>query len=98
MEQSVTGCKDCPYFLPEGAHYNFACGHPKSPVKYGIWDNGNFIELPYQIVPDNLYQADGYSVSFRTEPLEIKESKEFEPITPDWCPLNKEPITIIKQP
>jgi hypothetical protein len=24
------------------------------------------------------------------------ESKDFVPITPNWCPLNKEPITIEK--
>lgn len=27
----------------------------------------------------------------------IPQEERFMPITPDWCPLNKESITIIKQ-
>ncbi len=26
-----------------------------------------------------------------------KDDKDYDPITPDWCPLNKEPITITKE-
>lgn len=94
MEHKITGCTDCPYYFSECS--SPCCLHPNRPVKYGIWNNGRFIELPYQIAPDNLYQADGYSISLKTEPLEIKQDENFKPITPDWCPLNTEPITIIK--
>lgn len=28
---------------------------------------------------------------------EIEDDKDYNPVTPDWCPLNKEPIIIIKE-
>lgn len=34
------------------------------------------------------------SIDINNEPIE--DDKNYNPITPDWCPLNSEPITIIK--
>ena len=85
MEFLVTGCKDCP-MLDSGAHHEYQCFcmHPKSPKQF--LDREDY---------EN-YEKERHTIS-QIEVDEDWDRKPFHiPITPDWCPLNKESITIIK--
>ena len=86
-EHAVTGCVDCPMFN-DGQKYEYeaTCKHPLAPPQFFDRDN------------QDAKMGD-------VKRIEIGESGEYWtksfyyfPITPDWCPLKKEPITIIFKP
>lgn len=68
--------------------------------EFGLWESGNFTKLPFES-PEGLYSLDTpngrYSVSLAKRQFQFEYDNDFEPKTPDWCPLNKEPITITKE-
>jgi len=82
MEHIVTGCKDCPLYK-DGVNYEYAhyCNHPKSPQTVNLFTAEPKIEL----TAEQKKRESGY------------EYTVVHPVTPDWCPLNSEPITIIKK-
>lgn len=81
MEQIVTGCVDCPFF-EDGVSYEYAhyCKHIKSPQDVYRFTAEPKIEL--------------YGVKEKTKEKDGYDYTATYPTTPDWCPLNKEPITI----
>lgn len=84
MEHIVTGCKDCPFYN-DGVRYEYAhfCNHPSSPQEVNTFMAEPKIEL--YGVKEKFKEKNGYDYTATY------------PTTPDWCPLNSEPITIIKQ-
>ena len=94
MTIKVTGCSNCPFFNNgSDFEYNSMCQHPISK-KLAIEENERILGK------EKSYLGYEYMI------LEIEELKEEvptsiwgtykSPITPNWCPLNKEPITIEK--
>jgi len=84
MTVQVTGCKDCPFYN-DGVRYEYAhyCKHPNSIQKVSSFTSEPNIEL--------------YTVQEK-----FKEQDKYDywgtyPITPDWCPINNESITIQKE-
>lgn len=76
----------------------------------GVW-NWPEAELPKEVF-DTIRKENGFGlldflkkyendndVHLRIDEPGIEDDPEdhYSPITPDWCPLNKEPITIIKK-
>ncbi len=82
MEQIVTGCEDCPMFDDGRNEYRLICNHPNAPNQY-------YQPLHPELEVKNIEIEDSGTV----EDLDYIESV----ITPDWCPLIIEPITIIKK-
>ena len=82
MEQVVIGCEDCPMYK-DGVNYEYShyCRHPKSPQKVLSFTAEPNIEL----VSEKKITEAGFDYTV------------LHPITPDWCPLNKEQLTIIKK-
>lgn len=82
MEINVTGCEDCP-MLDSGAEYEYQCFclHPKAPRQFS--EIGDSVEQVNEIIQI------GVDEDWDRNPTHI-------PITPKWCPLNTEPITITK--
>ena len=82
MEHIVSGCKDCPMYNSD-SEYGDRCNHP---------DNFEYCEpLEHKIgknIPDDVYTSGEEFMRTRTN---------WKKLSPDWCPLNKEPITIIKK-
>jgi hypothetical protein len=62
------------------------------PEEYEYWDTEakRLSLLPNEEVEKMPWQ----SIRIINEPIQNDEN--YNPITPDWCPLNKEPITITK--
>ena len=83
MEHKVTGCSDCPLYH-DGQKYEFAhyCGHPNSPQHVSLFRSEPEIKLISE--QDKFKDKDGY------------DHYKIIPITPEFCPLNKELITIKK--
>ena len=110
MVYKVTGCIDCPLFDYTGSEYGTYCHHPQRPFHWGSGGkfsglneiyNGLLIgEKERDRVNAEIEQKqkdwDNYKFEWVDE-LEIEETGQHDPITPDWCPLNKESITISKQ-
>lgn len=107
MEIKVTGCRDCRFYLSQADRYLSGCGHPNKPIKIGYYVSGRFYsfeegvftkeelkEIPilYKQQPTNTLHYKGHSIWVEGFPIE--EDANFRPITPDWCPLKKESITI----
>lgn len=84
MEYKVTGCKDCPLYN-DGKSYEFAhyCNHPSSPQDVSMFTAEPPIKTERH--QEKFKEKDGYDYYAAV------------PITPDWCPLNKETITINRQ-
>lgn len=85
METIVNGCRDCKFYN-DGVRYEYAyyCNHPQSPQEVNNFTAEPEIELV--TVQEKTKEKDGYDYMAKY------------PITPNWCPLKKEPITIsIKQ-
>ncbi len=82
-ETKVHGCIDCPMY-DDGANYEYEqiCNHPLAPHQYYEPGEDNPDEIPRIEVTDN--GEDFFSGKYKEVP-----------ITPEWCPLKKEPITII---
>ena len=83
MEHIVTGCKDCPMF-DNGADYEYECSclHPKAPRQFSEYgDSDELIDAIQQIEVEEDWSKKQHHI----------------PVTPEWCPLNTEPITIIKK-
>ena len=99
MEINVIGCIDCPLFDETGSEYGTYCHHPNAKTIQRLYSSGRSVDLPFQLA-DGLYRnetdAGTYSVSVKTDNAEIKDDENQNPITPKWCPLNTEPITITK--
>jgi len=79
MEHKVTGCEDCPMFEQQDI---MLCNHPKASYQ---------LPTPLNPIPEG-------------KPIEMDSSGSGEEIdldyvewvvTPEWCPLKKEPITIM---
>lgn len=97
MEQIVKGCVDCPYcFEDEYGRVGTKCMHINSAtekVKYQYGEKG--------IVDDSMEARDyidekgNWLFKIEVEKKLIGHDEDFSPITPDWCPLKKEPITIL---
>jgi len=63
------------------------------PEEYEYWDKEakRISLLPY----DEIEKMPWQSIAIINEP--IKNDENSNPITPDWCPISNESITIIKQ-
>lgn len=85
MELIVTGCKDCKLYN-DGQRYEFAhfCNHPNSPQEVNTFTAEPKIELTSKVLKSKIGELE-------------YEYSEITPTTPDWCPLDSEPITIKKQ-
>ncbi len=86
MEINVTGCKDCPFYH-NGINYEYAhyCKHPNSIQKISCFAS---------VVAEPKIELYGVQEKFKD-----KDGYDYTatyPITPEWCPLNTEPITITK--
>ena len=86
MEKIVTGCSNCPFLQVDGEYGTCDCIHPVAKQRPNVitpWvaENDPSGEVNYHHSP-------GYRLPF---------DDDEEPITPDWCPLNEEPITICKR-
>ena len=97
MEITVTGCKDCPlYYSGDGQEM---CEHPNAMYEFGLWESGTFTKLPFE-GPEGLYRLETekgtYSVSLAKRQPPINTDEDCNPVTPEWCPLNQESITISK--
>ena len=82
MEHIVTGCKDCPFLLENNEGSDF-CRHPTMDKWLGVHGDHHRDEDNDK----NVIETDSSS----------SNGQDWFPITPDWCPLNKEAITIIKK-
>jgi len=82
MEQSVTGCNDCKFYN-DGVQYEFAhyCNHPNSPQEVYSFTAEPKIEFASKILKGKIGNSE-------------YDYAKITPITPDWCPLKQEPITI----
>lgn len=102
MELYISGCKECPlYYDDTDGQQRAICHHAKAPTVMGIWESGIFTHLPFFELPVGLYKLETekgtYSLNLKREPLQIETTninEEQTPITPEWCPLKVEPITI----
>lgn len=102
MEHIVTGCVNCPFWDCTGEEYEVYCHHPKVPVMIGTWDNSVFTENT-EIIGDErellikrLTDGEEKINDLWVENHPIQRDSGGEPITPDFCPLITEPITITK--
>ncbi|HEY6438306.1 MAG TPA: hypothetical protein VIY47_17090 [Ignavibacteriaceae bacterium] len=109
MEQIVTGCDNCPFYDSEFVRYHPGCRHISAPKIIGYYKGGHFYHFPdgkwteddvleiLRLYPlQETATLDYKGESIWIEGLEIEENENYKPITPDWCPIQKEPITIIK--
>lgn len=99
MEQIVKGCVDCPMWDCTGEEYEVYCHHPKVPVMIGTWNDGVFTENTEIIGNERgllikQIEEEGAKNPLWIENYRIQRDGKGEPITPDFCPLKKEPITI----
>jgi len=103
----TAGCKNCPLYDGTGSEYGIWCHHPKRPRLIGHYDNGEFHEHNMEEDARNVIiyeydkssdtstiQIEGESIWVENVPIEDDENND--PITPDWCPLHQQPITIVK--
>lgn len=110
MEQIVTGCVDCPFRDSAKGEYHKYCNHPDRGIGMHerIIQNGLFeaidVEERFKANLIKKYKEDfegRYVIEDRTFfvfdlPLNLyKDGVSVN--SPEWCPLNKEPITIRKQ-
>lgn len=86
METTVTGCKDCLLFY-DGSQYEFnhLCRHPLAPDNQESWRS------PTEIKLERVTEIRKMDISG-----DDYEYGKIIPITPEWCPLNSESITISK--
>ena len=52
--------------------------------------NGCF-DCPFNYEYD---MAVGYGCKLDTENMSIKQSKKYQPVTPDWCPVKKDSVVV----
>lgn len=83
MMTQVRGCVDCPLF-DDGANYEYEqiCKHPFAPHQF------------YESDKPEIKQKDIPRIEIEECGEQWSESFHYSPITPDWCPLKTEPITI----
>lgn len=80
----MTGCIDCPMFDDGSNHeYDEICKHPNAPIQF------------YE--PSGEANQDVKRIKIESLGEYWSKGHKYVPITPDWCPLNKEPITIKKE-
>lgn len=107
MEYKVTGCIDCPLYDVTGTEYGMYCHHPNRSRLIGHYDNGEFYEHELSLEErekiitaydsDDKAWIENEGEDIWVENAEIENDYNYDPITPDWCPLNSESITITKQ-
>lgn len=108
MEQIVTGCYDCPFFDSADGEFDRWCNHPKRVfnVFEKVVVNGRLeakfcegelkdmlIAKHFEEREQNMIYLDGNNYIVSNMPIKSEEKEN----APDWCPLNKEQITIIKK-
>ncbi len=82
MEHIVSGCIDCPMLCENNEGEDF-CRHPLVDKWLGVKGDHRRNEQEDK----NIIETDSTS----------SNGQNWFPITPEWCPLNSEPITIIKK-
>lgn len=101
MEYYIKGCVDCPFYYDDtDGQVGTICHHISAPMAKGFWNDGRFTEVSdedFKGKEEKLVDQ-GY---YTKKPLDIELSPFAgnDPITPSWCPLRIEHITIaLKQP
>lgn len=102
MNITVAGCMGCPLYDTTGSEYGKYCHHPNRAFKIGIYNNGIFTESKMTDDEKEAFKAEYDKQNSATynefwledEPIESPRNNNYEPVTPEWCPLKKEPITI----
>lgn len=83
MEHIVSGCFNCP-MLNNDREYGDRCHHPDL---LDIVQSGRFNTYLGKPIPDDCY----------IDLNDFNKDSIWGISTPEWCPLNSEPITITKE-